>query len=93
MHVVAIEEKPENPRSSFAVVGCSMYDPQVWGIIRVAEPSERGELEITAVNNEFVRWGQPEYGVVQGRWTDAGTSESLSQANEILLADDNEVLV
>ena len=93
MHVVAIEEKPDNPRGSFAVVGCYMYDPRVWRIIREAKPSERGELEITGVNNEFVRRGQLEYGLVQGRWTDAGTFESLSQANEILLANDNEVLV
>jgi glucose-1-phosphate thymidylyltransferase len=92
MHVVAIEEKPAHPKSSHAVVGCYMYDAEVWGIIRAAQPSSRGELEITDVNNEYVRRGQLEYGFVNGRWTDAGTFESLTQANEILLANDNEVL-
>jgi glucose-1-phosphate thymidylyltransferase len=92
MHVVAIDEKPENPQSSYAVVGCYMYDAKVWDIIRVTKPSSRGELEITDVNNEYVRRRQLEYGLVEGRWTDAGTFESLIQANEILMANDNEVL-
>lgn len=90
--ILSIEEKPVNPKSSHAVVGCYMYDTQVWDIIREAKPSARGELEITDVNNEYINRRQLEYNVVEGRWTDAGTFESLGEANQILLANDNKVL-
>ncbi len=91
-HIVAIEEKPSRPKSNYAVVGCYMYDPGVFDVIRSIRPSERGELEITAVNNAYVEAGTLKYSVVRGRWTDAGTFESLMDANQILLANGNRIL-
>ena len=90
--ILEIEEKPAQPKSNHAVVGCYMYDHQVWDIIDKCEPSARGELEITAVNNAYIERGQLEYSFVTGRWTDAGTFDSLRDANEILLANGNEIL-
>lgn len=82
--ILHIEEKPTAPKSDYAVVGLYFYDPQVFDIIDTIEPSDRGELEITAVNNVYARRGQLEYDVVEGKWTDAGTFDSLLEANRIL---------
>lgn len=90
--VVDIEEKPESPKSSYAVVGLYMYDNQLWDIIDGVEPSGRGELEITSVNNAYIQREQLEYDVCVGRWTDAGTFPSLADANQILGANDNRIL-
>ena len=90
--ILDIEEKPENPRSTFAVVGLYFYDEQVFDIIRGIDYSERGELEITAVNNAYIARRQLEYSICQGRWTDAGTFESLFEANRILMENDNGIL-
>jgi glucose-1-phosphate thymidylyltransferase len=90
-HVIAIEEKPSVPQSSYAVVGCYMYDDKVFDYIRDTYPSARGEYEITAVNNLYIKYGQLEYSFVKGRWTDAGTFESLNEANQLLLSIDNKV--
>lgn len=90
--VIEIEEKPTNPKSHFAVVGLYLFDDQVFDIIRTIEPSARGELEVTSVNNRYIERGQLEYDVCVGRWTDAGKFESLDEANKILFAQDNEVL-
>jgi glucose-1-phosphate thymidylyltransferase len=76
-----IIEKPENPKSSYAVVGIYMYDPQVFDVIRTLNPSRRGELEITDVNNFYLRQGTLEYDILKGFWTDAGTFESLYRAS------------
>jgi glucose-1-phosphate thymidylyltransferase len=91
-HVVAIEEKPTNPKSNYAVVGCYMYDNKVFDLIRDTQPSARGELEITAVNNLYIKLGWLQYGFVHGQWTDAGTFDSLAEANRMLLASSNTVL-
>ena len=91
-HVIEIEEKPANPKSNFAVVGCYMYDNKVFDIIRDTDPSARGELEITTVNNVYIRLGWLQYGFVHGRWTDAGTFESLAEANALLLSNGNQIL-
>jgi glucose-1-phosphate thymidylyltransferase len=72
--VVKIHEKPEEPPSEFAVTGIYFYDPTVFEIIPELEPSGRGELEITDVNNWFVEQGAMEYDVVEGFWGDAGES-------------------
>jgi glucose-1-phosphate thymidylyltransferase len=88
-HVIEIEEKPKNPKTSFAVVGMYSYDPTVFEIIRATRPSERGELEITSVNNEYIARKQLKYDVCHGRWTDAGTFESLLEANLILAEIEN----
>ncbi len=72
--VVSIEEKPAKPRSSLAVTGLYFYDNAVIDIARDLEPSARGELEITDVNNWYVEQGTMEYDVLEGFWGDAGES-------------------
>lgn len=84
-HVVSIEEKPKNPKSSMAVTGIYLYDGTVFDIIRTVKPSGRGELEITDVNNSYVRRGDLTWGKLDGWWTDAGTFPSLALANELAL--------
>ena len=90
--ILEIEEKPSHPKSSFAVVGLYFYDEQVFDIIRSITPSERGELEITAVNNRYIEINQLRYSICRGRWTDAGTFESLLEANNILMENRNRIL-
>jgi glucose-1-phosphate thymidylyltransferase len=82
--IVGIEEKPATPASRFAVTGVYVYDSRVFEIIRGLEPSARGELEITDVNNRFIEWGELSYGTVDGWWTDAGTFESLHRASTLV---------
>jgi glucose-1-phosphate thymidylyltransferase len=72
--VVHIHEKPENPPSAFAVTGIYFYGPEVFEIIPTLEPSGRGELEITDVNNWFIDKGSMEYDILEGFWGDAGES-------------------
>lgn len=83
--IVAIEEKPEHPKSDYAVVGAYFYDATVFDVIRTVEPSARGEYEITAVNNVYIHRNELEYSLVHGKWVDAGTFESLTEAHHILL--------
>jgi glucose-1-phosphate thymidylyltransferase len=82
--IVSIEEKPEVPKSDLAVTGLYMYDPRVFEIIHTLKPSGRGELEITDVNNEYIRMGEMSYSVLEGYWSDAGTFESLLKASELV---------
>jgi len=91
-HVLEIEEKPSEPKSPYAVVGAYCYDKQVWDIIRGLQPSPRGEYEITAVNNEYIRRKSLKYDIVEGNWTDAGTFESLAEANTMMLTCSNRIL-
>jgi glucose-1-phosphate thymidylyltransferase len=84
--LVGIEEKPTKPKSNLAVTGIYMYDRQVFDIIRPLKPSERGELEITDVNNAYVKKGEMTYTILDGWWTDAGTFESLRRACELVAA-------
>lgn len=79
--IVAIEEKPDTPKSSFAVTGIYMFDSTVFEIIRSLKPSARGELEITDVNNAYIKNNKLTYEILQGWWTDAGTHESFAKAN------------
>jgi glucose-1-phosphate thymidylyltransferase len=72
--VVRIDEKPQKPLSPFAVTGIYMYDSSVYSIVGSLAPSARGELEITDVNNEYIRRGVMEYDVLTGFWGDAGES-------------------
>ena len=90
--IFQIEEKPSQPKSNHAVVGCYMYDSQVFDIIDTIAPSGRGELEITTVNNEYIARRQLQYSFVRGRWTDAGTFVSLNEANLLLLENNNVIL-
>ncbi len=82
--VVSIEEKPKQPRSNLAVIGIYMYDPRVFGVIKTLEPSDRGELEITDVNNWYIRDRSMTYEVLEGWWTDAGTFDSLLRAAKLV---------
>jgi len=82
--VVNIEEKPHNPRSSYAVTGIYFYDSAVFDIIKTLKPSGRGELEITDVNNAYISRGQLTWDVLEGWWTDAGTIESLFAASQLI---------
>jgi len=92
-HVLDIEEKPEHPKSNFAVVGLYFYDNKVFNIIRDLKPSDRGELEITSVNNIYIKSKELKYDIMKGKWTDAGTFESINDANDILLSNNNEILL
>jgi glucose-1-phosphate thymidylyltransferase len=82
--VVGIEEKPNQPKSDYAVTGIYFYDANVFDIIRSLKPSARGELEITHVNQAYIARGQLSYDILDGWWTDAGTFESLNRANELV---------
>lgn len=85
--VINIEEKPKNPKSNYSVIGLYMYDRQVFDIARTLKPSARGELEITDVNNEYIRRGNMTYSIIDGWWTDAGTFESLYRASKLVAED------
>ncbi len=82
--VLEIEEKPRIPKSPYAVVGIYMYDQRVFEIIKTLRPSDRGELEITDVNNAYIESGELTWDVLEGWWTDAGTFESLLRANKLV---------
>jgi len=82
--VVNIEEKPQNPKSNFAVTGFYMYDETVFDKIETLVPSGRGELEITDVNNAYIREGTMTFSYIEGWWTDAGTFESLLRASNLV---------
>jgi len=84
--IVSIEEKPKQPKSIYAVTGIYMYDPEVFDIVKTLKPSGRGELEITDVNNAYIKKNALTYDILKGWWTDAGTPESLLRAN--MLAED-----
>ena len=82
--VVKIEEKPKIPKSTYAVTGIYMYDNTIFDIIRTLQPSQRGELEITDVNNTYIEKGNMTYETLDGWWTDAGTFDSLRTATNLV---------
>jgi len=82
--VMCIEEKPAVPKSDFAVIGLYIYNNGVFEIIKTLKPSDRGEFEITDVNNEYIRQGAMRYSMLDGYWSDAGTFESLLRAGMIV---------
>jgi glucose-1-phosphate thymidylyltransferase len=82
--VTGIVEKPEDPPSRLAVIGIYLYDGRVFDVIKGLEPSARGELEITDVNNKYIEWGEMAYAVLDGWWTDAGTFPSLLRASNLI---------
>ena len=82
--VLRIEEKPQNPKSDFAVIGIYFYDGSVFEVIKTLVPSGRGELEITDVNNHYIDRGEMTWGELDGWWTDAGTFESLLHATNLV---------
>jgi glucose-1-phosphate thymidylyltransferase len=83
-HIVGIEEKPKKPKSNFAVTGIYMYDGTVFEKVRELVPSGRGELEITDVNNAYIREGSMTHAYLDGWWTDAGTFDSLLRAANLV---------
>jgi glucose-1-phosphate thymidylyltransferase len=82
--IVGIEEKPKRPKSNYAVIGIYMYDSHVFDIIKTLKPSNRGELEITDVNNAYIEAKTMQWSVLEGWWTDAGTIESLLRASNMV---------
>ncbi len=84
--IVGIEEKPRRPKSNYAVTGIYMYDSTVYEKISRLVPSERGELEITDVNNAYIREGKMRFAFLEGWWTDAGTFDSLLRATNLVAA-------
>jgi len=83
--ITNIEEKPASPKTNLAVTGVYFYDEAVFDIIKQLKPSARGELEVTDVNNAYIKKGQMEYDILDGWWSDAGTFESLSFVNELII--------
>jgi glucose-1-phosphate thymidylyltransferase len=85
--IVRITEKPKTPKSNLAVIGVYMYGPDVFEVIPTLKPSARGELEITDVNNHYVRAGTMTCEVIEGWWADAGESvDSWVEANRLVAA-------
>lgn len=82
--VVDVVEKPENPSSDMAVTGIYFYDGGVFEIIKTLKPSGRGELEITDVNNEYIRRGNMGWSRMDGWWSDAGTFDSLLHVQQLI---------
>ena len=82
--VKAIQEKPKRPKSDYVVPGIYMYDSRVFDIIRTLKPSGRGELEITDVNNAYIKKGQMRFDRLKGWWTDAGLPETLYRATTLI---------
>src|ERR1700730_16535208 len=83
-HIVGIEEKPKKPKSNFAVTGIYMYDGTVFEKVSELVPSGRGELDITDVNNAYIREGSMTYAYLNGWWTDAGTFDPLLRAANLV---------
>jgi len=83
--VISIEEKPPKPKSNLAQTGIYLYDNQVFDLIKTLKPSKRGELEITDLNNLYVRQGTMTCQVMTDWWVDAGTSfDELLRANQLV---------
>ena len=82
--ILRIIEKPKKPKTSYAVTGVYMYDSSVFDIVKSLKPSKRGELEITDVNNAYIKSGLMQYDILSGFWTDSGTFESLLRANNLV---------
>lgn len=82
--IIDIIEKPENPPSNMAVIGIYFYDSDVFEICKTLKPSGRGELEITDVNNHYLKRGDLSASIIEGWWTDAGTFESLHRASSYI---------
>lgn len=79
--ITEITEKPKNPENNFAVTGLYIYDSKVFEFINQNKPSERGEMEITDVNNHYAKAGNLRFRKIDGFWRDAGTFDTLFEAN------------
>ncbi len=86
--IAEIIEKPDDPPSEWAVIGIYMYDPDVFEVVKTIEPSSRGELEITDVNNEYIRRGTMTFEYLDGWWADCGESiDWLLRSNNMVAQD------
>jgi len=84
--VIRIEEKPKKPKSEYAVIGIYMYDYRVFDVVKTLIPSDRGELEITDVNNYYIKHGLMMYDALDGWWIDAGSShDNLAMATQLVI--------
>jgi glucose-1-phosphate thymidylyltransferase len=79
--IVKIDEKPKKPKSDYAVTGLYIFDNKVFDLARTVKPSERGQMEITDVNNAYLKKGKLNWAELDGFWTDAGTPASLFKSN------------
>ena len=82
--VITITEKPTKPASNYVVIGIYMYENTVFDFIRTLEPSARGEMEITDVNNYYIKSGKLSHDVLDGWWSDAGTFDSLLSVSNLV---------
>lgn len=82
--VLGIEEKPKNPKTNLAVTGLYIYDSKVFDILKMLKPSERGELEVTDVNNAYIKEGKMGFKVLGGFWSDMGTQKSLNRTTSYI---------
>jgi len=82
--VISIEEKPQNPKSNYAVTGCYLYDNRCFEVIKTMKPSGRGELEISDVSKWYLEQGELTASILKDEWIDAGTFESLFKAAELV---------
>jgi len=84
--IVSVEEKPDSPKSDLVIAGVYIYPPDVFDVIRTLRPSARGELEITDVHRYYLHKGRLRHYTLAGYWKDAGTPESLAEANRLVTA-------
>ena len=87
--IISIEEKPKKPKSKYIVTGIYMYDNKVFDIIKTLKPSQRGEFEITDVNNAYLKKDFLYYDILEGWWTDCGTFPSLLKASSLVAKKNN----
>ena len=88
MKAISIEEKPKKPKSNFAVVGIYTYDNRVVKYAKNLKPSERGEIEITDINNIYLKRKELQVNIIDGMWEDAGTFDSLLRASNLMAEKD-----
>ncbi len=79
--IISIEEKPENPKSNLAVTGLYLYNDKIWDVVKTLKPSQRGEIEITDLNNFYILNNSAKYHKISGWWIDAGTFDSMLKAS------------
>lgn len=90
--IISIEEKPKTPKSNFVITGIYMYDEKVFDIVKTLKPSGRGEMEITDVNNAYLKAGELYYDILGGWWTDCGLPETLYRAATLVRKGNKQII-